>query len=214
MPDDKAPARADTQILVKLRPSASALQARSKLRPLRVTVPGSAPAFGIDTEPQWFIADVSNDAANPWDLAHTRLADQLGVADADVMFAEPDLVHGAFPDDGDAPPGSTVVVGKDCEATGQNAENGQAVGPDKIAWHLDEEYSQLGSARDAVQFSERRTRIAHLDTGYYAAHATVPQNINHLVEANFVDGFSKQPMPRTPTTSGSCSTTPATAPER
>jgi len=184
------------QVLVKLRSSAAALQAdgRANLRPLRVTVPGSAPALGIGTEPQWFIADLPNDAANPWDLAHTRLADQLGVADADVMFAEPDLAQNAFPDDGDvAPaPGSTVTVGKNCEPVGQNPENGQAVGPDKIAWHLDDEFSQLGSARDAVQFSERRTRIAHIDTGYYAAHATVPQHIDHLVEANFVDGFSKQ----------------------
>ena len=194
MSDDKPPARANTQILVKLRSSAAALQAgaRSNLRPLRVTIPGSAPAFGIDTEPQWFIADLPNDAANPWDLAHTRVADQLGVADGDVMFAEPDLVHGTFPDDGDVAPGSTVVVGKNCEPLGQNAENGQAVGPDKVAWHLDDEFSQLGSARDAVQFSERRTRIAHLDTGYYAAHATLPQHVNHLLEANFVDGFSKQ----------------------
>ena len=134
------------QVLVKLRSSAAALQAdgRANLRPVRVTVPESAPALGIGTEPQWFIADLPND---------TRLADQLGVADADVMFAETDLVQGTFPDDGDgAPaPGSTVTVGKNCEPTGQNAENGQAVGPDKIAWHLDDEFSQLGSARDAVQ---------------------------------------------------------------
>jgi hypothetical protein len=172
------------QVLVKLRSSAAALQAddRANLRPLRVTVPGAAPALGVGTEPQWFIADLPDDVANPWDLAHTRLSDYLGVADTDVMFAEPDLAQGAFPDDGDgAPaPGSTVTVGKNCEPVGQNGENGQAVGPDKIAWHLDDDFSQLGSARDAVQFSERRTRIAHLDTGYYAAHATVPKYINHL----------------------------------
>ena len=182
------------QVLVKLRSSAAALRAGagSNLRPLRVTVPGSTPALGIDTEPRWFVADLPNDAQNPWDLAHTRLADQLGVADSDVLFAEPDLVHGTFRDDGEVAPGTAFAVGQNCDPIGQTSENGQAVGPDKIAWHLDDDFSQLSRARDAVQFSERRTRVAHLDTGYYAAHATLPQHINHLLEANFVDGFSRQ----------------------
>ena len=32
--------------------------------------------------------------ANPWDFAHARVADQLGVAEDDIVFAEPDWVHG------------------------------------------------------------------------------------------------------------------------
>jgi hypothetical protein len=32
--------------------------------------------------------------ANPWDFPHVRVADQLGVAEDDIVFAEPDWVHG------------------------------------------------------------------------------------------------------------------------
>jgi hypothetical protein len=205
VPDDKPPARADTQVLVKLRSSAAALQAAasSNLRPLRVTIPGSAPAFGIGTEPQWFIAQVPNDAANPWDLAHTR-PDQLGCGRG--RHVRRTRRRGGFPDDGDVAPGSTLVVGKNCEPIGQNAEDSQAVGPRQGAWHLDDEFSQQ-DARGCGAVLGRRTRIAHL-TRDTTPHATLPRHINHLLEASSSTN-SQQTNAQTPTTSGCCSTAPA-----
>ena len=49
---------------------------------------------------EWFIADLPDlplspgAQANLWDFAHARVADQLGVAEDDILFAEPDWVHG------------------------------------------------------------------------------------------------------------------------
>src|SRR6185503_10672797 len=40
----------------------------------------------------------------------------------------------------------------------------------------------------AVTFSDPRTRIAHIDTGYYRAHVTVPEHVLTSLERNFVEG--------------------------
>jgi hypothetical protein len=58
--------------------------------------------------------------------------------------------------------------------------------PDVFAWHLADEYSQLRRARESVRFTDRRTRVAHLDTGYYWDHVTVPRYVRHDLERSFV----------------------------
>ena len=86
------------RVLVKMRPS-TALGAApgANLRPL-YSGPSPASSLGVmgDSTPQWFIADLPDGAATPWDLAHARVADQLGVAESDVIFAEPDIVHDVY----------------------------------------------------------------------------------------------------------------------
>jgi hypothetical protein len=47
--------------------------------PLSPAAPPSAFGFGVSSEPQWFIADVGDGGPNAWDVAHARVADQLGV---------------------------------------------------------------------------------------------------------------------------------------
>ncbi|HVG31825.1 MAG TPA: S8 family serine peptidase, partial [Pyrinomonadaceae bacterium] len=42
------------------------------------------------------------------------------------------------------------------------------------------------NAREEVEFTEPRTRIAHIDTGYYRSHDTLPEHILHHLEKNFV----------------------------
>ena len=95
-------ANSDTgRILVKLRASAplGAAAARANLRPV-FDRPAAGGGFGVNGAAQWFIADVPDLAvapgtrANPWDFAHARVADQLGIAEDDLVFAEPDWVHG------------------------------------------------------------------------------------------------------------------------
>jgi len=144
------------RVLVKLRDvnALAAADARANLRPLFDAPVGTAAALGLSGEPRWFVADLPDGAATPWDLAHARIAAQLGVDESAVVFAEPDLVHTIFQDEtGDAAP-APFAVGDKCDPLPQNGANGQAVGPHD-GWHLDDEFSQLASARSAVAFSAR-----------------------------------------------------------
>jgi hypothetical protein len=178
------------RVLVKLRPSNAlkASESRANLRPLYETPKAKAAILGLGAEPQWFLADLPEGADSPWDLAHARIAGQLGVSESDVVFAEPDLVHAVFPDGNEDQPEQRMAVGENCFADPQSGKHGKAVGPDEFAWHLGEKYSQLGKARDAVVFADPRTRIAHLDTGYYRSHVTVPEHPLPGLEKNFVEG--------------------------
>jgi subtilisin family serine protease len=177
-------------VLVKLRPSNAlrAAESRAKLRPLYDTPQTAAAAFGAAAEPQWFLAELPDGAATPWDLAHARVAEQLGVSESDVIFAEPDLVHNVYPDANEEKAGQAFAVGDQCVDIPQDGNNGKPLGPDEFAWHLGDEYSQLGKAREAVEFTDPRTRIAHIDTGYYRLHDTVPEHVRRDLEKNFVSG--------------------------
>src|SRR5262249_50121709 len=55
-----------------------------------------------------------------------------------------------------------------------------------FAWHLGNEFTQLGDARQAVTFSDPRTRIAHIDTGYWPKQVAKPERI--ILEHSFVEG--------------------------
>ena len=191
---DKTPAPAGTNsILVKLRPTGAlrAAESRANLRPLYEEAPrGAASGFGLDSDPRWFLAELPDGAATPWDLAHARVAAQLGVSESDVVFAEPDLFHNVYRDANEEEIGPGFAAGEKCVAEPQDGARGKAVGPAEFAWHLGDNYSQLGSARDAVVFEDPRTRIAHLDTGYYRAHDVAPEReriLKHL-ERSFVEG--------------------------
>ncbi|WP_054029270.1 S8/S53 family peptidase [Desulfatitalea tepidiphila] len=188
--NDKTATVSANRLLVKLRPSPTlkAAESRAHLRPLYDTPQAKAAMLGFGTEPQWFLADLPKGAINPWDLAHARVAGELGVAESDVIFVEPDMVHTIYPDVTERKVGQAFAVGEQCVDTPQDGGHGKALGPDRFAWHLGEDYTQLGKARDAVAFTEPRTRIAHLDTGYYRAHCTTPRHVLRHLERNFVSG--------------------------
>ncbi len=177
------------RILVKLRPSALAAAApRANLRPL--WDPGApSGGLGLAAAPAWHLADLPDGGPTPWDASHARVADQLGVAESDVLFAEPDLPQ-SHPDLNEKHRGDPgFALGSDCQATEQQDSGGRVKGP-AFAWHLRDEFSQLGSARAAIQFAAPRTRIAHIDTGYDKSHAARPEDARILrdLERNFVDG--------------------------
>lgn len=168
------------RVLVRLRPSAplAAGEARANLRPL-FDEPVSSGGLRVTATPQWYVADVPAEGVNPWDDAHRRMADRLGVAEDDVLFAEPDQVHGrAFPADDEA-------RGGDCAADPQDRGHGKAVGSG-FAWHLGDDYTQLGSAREEVDFTVPRTRIAHLDTGF-GEHEAQPEHLLREMGRSFVE---------------------------
>ncbi|HEY6688213.1 MAG TPA: S8 family serine peptidase [Propionibacteriaceae bacterium] len=175
------------RVLVKLRASTplAAAVANANLRPV-FDRPFTSGGLGADSAPQWFIADVPDLAvsprrqANPWDFAHARLADQLGVDEDDLMFAEPDRVHDqAFHLDSEGI--------RTCAAIPQDGGHGKAVGPEELAWHLGEKFSQLAAAREAVRFTEPRVRIGHLDTGYDLDHDTLPKHLLRELGRSFVE---------------------------
>lgn len=181
------PDRGSGRVLVKLRPTAVRLAAAApvNLRPLYELRTGSG--FGLTDEPQWFLADLQDGGPTGWDLAHARVADQMGVAGSDVLFAEPDLIHDIYRVAPEDEVGSQrSATGIDCNAVAQNGDHGQAVGPTN-GWHLGPNYSQLSAAREAVKFSEPRTRIAHLDTGYFDQHVTKPRRLLTQLQHNFVE---------------------------
>lgn len=178
------------RILVKLRPKTglAAANRNANLRPLHDSARPLA-ALGFSSAPQWYLADLPDGAASPWDLAHARVADQLGVSSSDVLYAEPDIEHAIYPDvNEEGEPGVPFAAGEKCDEVGQDGGGKRAKGPDVFAWHLGPTYSQLGSAREAVEFTSPRTRIAHIDTGYDRNHRVKPENVRQDLERNFVDG--------------------------
>ena len=142
--------------------------------------------MGLSAAPDWYVADLAEAANTPWDLAHTEVARQLGVAESDILFAEPDIVHDVYRDSNETAAATALGIGASCEADPPDGNHGKALGPGRFAWHLEDEFSGLKRAREAVKFTEPRTRIAHLDTGYYRAHIAVPEFVVHTLERNFV----------------------------
>ncbi|MBZ0114652.1 MAG: S8 family serine peptidase, partial [Thermoanaerobaculia bacterium] len=176
-------------LLVKLRPSANlgAVEARSDLEPLYPSSSRRGGSFGLDASPQWYLTHASAGHDTPWDQAHARVARQLGIDASDVLFVEPDLIQSVFVDSSEeAEDPSRLALGGDCSPILQDGTHGKAKGPDEFGWHLGDPFSQLGRAREEVVFADPRTRIAHLDTGYYSVHETTPANILGQLEWNFV----------------------------
>ncbi|HEU4796414.1 MAG TPA: S8 family serine peptidase, partial [Pyrinomonadaceae bacterium] len=179
----------NNRVLVKLlpTPTLAAASAKVKLRPLS-SQPVTQNVFGISTDPAWYVAELPDTVGpNPWDIAHARVADQLGIEESAVLFVEPDLEQ-SFPDQEFSRPGGMGLgaAPDPCAPVGQDGERNKAVGPANVyAWHLEAEFSQLRAAREAVNFSPPHTRIAHIDTGYDPNHIARAENI--VLEHSFVE---------------------------
>lgn len=180
-------AAAPTRVIIEMRPSA-ALGAAGRgagLRPL-FDRPDEGPRMGATDAPRWYLADLPHGAETAWDLAHARVADQLGVASEHVLHVEPDLVHAVYPLPHVRGTDPGLAAAGDCDPRAQNNDGGQASG-DVDGWHLGDGYSQLRRAQEAVAFGGRRTRIAHLDTGYDRGHGAAPERVLRALERSFVE---------------------------
>ena len=179
-----------TAILVKLADDQSALSAADSTTRLRPLYRTSTTPPSLTGQPTWFQADIpTGPTRNPWDLTHQQVADSLGLDPASVLFAEPDLDQTIYPDSA-APTPALTIAGGDCSPQAQDASHHKPTGPG-FAWHLGGDYTDLGAARDLVTFTEPRTRIAHIDTGYYPGHETLPQHLLTGLQHSFVnDGHS------------------------
>jgi len=180
----------NNRILVKLLPTPALAAAPSSvnLRPL-LSQPPTLNAFGVSADPAWYVAELPDAVGpNPWDVAHSSVAAQLGIDSSAVVFAEPDLDQ-HFPDQQFSTPNAMALgaAPDPCTAMPQDGNGNKVVGPpNTYAWHLGDNFSQLKSARDAVKFSDPRTRIAHIDTGYDPNQIAKPLNV--ILEHSFVEG--------------------------
>jgi subtilisin family serine protease len=126
--------------------------------------------------------NVSAAEINPWDLAHItnkniETTQSYVEPDSNNELAVEDKLRGGF-------------KGVDEELV-EPSDDSDNFDPDwnphkNIIWHLDDEYSQLKSARDAVMNTDGIIRIGHLDTGYGKGHPQLPPNLNLKLQKNFV----------------------------
>jgi len=126
---------------------------------------------------------VNDVEVHPWDLAHAALN-----SGANYRFIEPDLwqeytVEDKMPDHFDttsAKSFGTEAKGDDVDPDWPPSQN--------LVWHLDDDHSQLGSARKEVaELDDYIVRIGHLDTGY-TDHFAIPQEIrDNPYQQNFIE---------------------------
>ncbi len=179
-------------LLAKIRPSGRLMGARGvDFEPLYEEPTPTSGSFGLGSSPQWYVVQPEEEQT-PWDQAHSQVAAQLGIDSSDVLFLEPDFHQRLNADDeAEITTSQAFAVGEDCAPIDQDTGHGKATG-DGFAWHLGSRFSQLGSAREEVQFTEPRTRIAHIDTGYWPEHETTPTGVNTALDQNFVEKDGNQ----------------------
>ena len=148
---------------------------------LSKTFPGNTP------EKLYVKTKIKDSEMNPWDIAHTASRSTGN------NFVEPDVLQEFAVDRNiDAAYKRRNVKGK--SILQKSSEDGYD--PDwqphqNLIWHLEDEFSQLKSARDAVNDIDYTIRIGHIDTGYSATHTALPDSLRkNKLQRNFVEGES------------------------
>ena len=142
-------------------------------------------------------------AANPWDAAHAMLAQGAAFAAAagggtPIEFIEPDTEQTWFTEQ--TPGAQALAAAAACTFHPQDGSGEKAVSTAGNDWHLQNQYSQLGNARNSVTPAQQQAiKIAHLDTGYDPNHASLPLHLDLLNQRNFRDpGRLNDATDRTP----------------
>ncbi|UXI70243.1 S8 family serine peptidase [Tahibacter amnicola] len=191
------------EVLVKVRggkngAGAQSLSATPGIRAepiLEVPARPADAAFGLAKKGSatWLRVTAEPASDNPWDNAHALLERQQGLGVAGglgpIEAIEPDLEqqwpHGDSP--GNESALALAAAKPQCTFDDQNAEGGRPKGP-SVGWNLLDGFSALAQARARVGDKQAQIIIAHLDTGFDKAHATVPVNLMHALQRNFVAG--------------------------
>ncbi len=167
-------------LLVKVRSGAAFSAANNDILGKGTTIlevpPGSTGAMGLDAaeHTSWVKIDAGD---NPWDRAHALMSDGFSASGSGAIAAEPDIAQ-----TWEMPPSPDKVK---CVSQPPSSKGGMAIGP-HFAWHLDDHYSGLKSARESVSAGDQAAVIiAHLDTGYDHTHKARPANILTALERNF-----------------------------
>jgi Subtilase family len=124
------------------------------------------------------------DLETPWDLCHRLVSSGLGIAGADVEFAEPDLQQ-RWPV---GRPGALAVALTQAPSAPQPQNPNYPNLPNNF-WFRDQDHAQWDRALAAnVDPGDgNRIRVAHFDTGYDPQHLTLPKFLNRTQQRNFVD---------------------------
>jgi hypothetical protein len=191
---------AQLRLLVKMKPGAPGARLRmdgAKFRfdvePLFKSIGTEHIRRGVAPAPSWHIlkstaeTGVANasEVGNPWDICHQLLTEGLGIAGGDqIEFAEPDLQQQWLI----GRPGA-VAVGLATAPPGPRPQNPQYPTLSDNYWFRDAKHAQWDAAlADSPDpGNAKRTRIAHLDTGYDPSHLTLPKYLNKTLQRNFVD---------------------------
>ncbi len=152
---------------------------------------------GEEPETVWRLATPRSTEPDlhPWDLAHTAKRSEFFDSHRQLLYMEPDIDHPAVPDFPDLEAFFTQAAGQDIEP-GKPPKDSW---PWKkgFAWHLENDCSQLKSARVLVGDPQAaRVRIAILDSGYDPDHVTLPAYLAQHLEANFVENNNSARHPR------------------
>jgi subtilisin family serine protease len=153
--------------------------------------PKAAPKrVAATAQPNWYAMTAADKGSevNAWDLCHRMVEGEAAFAAVPKpMFAEPDLQQRWLT-------GSDVELGfaaaAACPDTPQTSRPKLPPYSDSDHfWFLDKNHSQLGPARDLAGDPSpgKRTRIAHLDTGYDPKHETLPSHLRADLAKNYVD---------------------------
>jgi hypothetical protein len=155
----------------------------------------SSNSFSFATLADWFLAKVDTSqgatgTAELWDRAHAFMASTLEKAPPGEAYLEPDLTQGwQYTNETPLVPAGLAGAGtvELCQFNDQDPNVPRGPG---FAWFLDDNFSQLASARTKVAECQQRkpARIAHLDTGYDPDHLTLPVGLDRLLQHNFVEG--------------------------
>ena len=161
------------------------------LQPLRP----SGPQVGLDSAAvdrhEWHTAQLpdGSEGVNSWDAAHEALA-RIERAPALAAMARPDLIEPdllqQWPCAAPHADHASAAVGDVCGFDDQDRNVPFVDG--RFAWHLDDDFSQLRSARAAASAAGPAVRIAHLDTGYDPDHSGLA-DVRYAagLERNFID---------------------------
>ena len=122
-------------------------------------------------------------SAHPWDVAHAAWQDGMGLDRTTVVAVEPDMEQSWL-----LPAASTgeqaLAATLDCTAAKPEMPGPKYRPGGHFAWHLDDDYSQLRSARVAAGGGHGVT-VVHLDTGYDPGHTGLPTGLDRTAERNF-----------------------------
>ncbi len=169
-----------------------------KLEPLfEVPVASAAGTATFTAQPRtavWHRASaVGTTVGSAWDVVY-QVAEQargnLSATGARVTHAEPDLIQ-EWPTDYPDYAG-LGVAGSDFHDEEDKGRKYAFPAPRKFAWHLDDAFTGLTSAREAArQHKTHEVRIAHLDVGYGLHHAIFPVGFEPMLSRNVTgDGRS------------------------
>lgn len=140
-------------------------------------------------EEVWLLASPESDNAelSPWDWAHLSMrSEAVQRASGEVLYIEPDIEHQWIHEK--KVPGVFAESFSDQPTCTPDGHNSAFPDGGSFAWHLDDRFSQLASARSAVgEPASGRVRAMVLDTGYDPNHITLPKYFRSDLQKNFVE---------------------------